>query len=587
MSGGCLSLFGLPFLLAGLFLSGLYFRGFSDWWQARNWVEVPCWIESAELKTSQGDDSTSYQAIASYRYEFQGNIHRGERVSFGEGSDNVGNFQQNAYRELARHVIGPSGDPNHPADLSGRRPFRCYVDPEQPNSSVLYRVLRWPLQAFMAVFALTFPAVGAALVAGGLIAARSAKKDLALQIRNPDQPWLWKSEWTGAAIPESLGPWRTGVLLYTLWAALVIFPLIFASAVSGAFKEDPKAWLLLGFLLGWCAPAWISMQRLRQYFAIGTPRFELAETPAAPGSILKGNFLLERPLSIRSNAEVTLTCARQLTRKTGDGNSSITEKIWNHSQPVVMDQITHDFSGFRLPVSIPLPPDAPQSGISDDPAISHVWKLGLRLAGIVNGPMFEIPVFRRGRSSDAAVETLGPAISIHEAALENLPAALAARRIKAEFDSNGFPSSILCPPARHRGLIISLFLFDLIWTGVAVFLLQSDAPLLFRIVWPVSAGGIWLVLIYQILHRREVTFQSDGLKISNNVGPWNREEMIEKTKIASFSHDTNMQSNQNHFYRVRVEDVFGKKKTLVDGITEANTAAALASRLEEWKVSRV
>jgi len=27
LSGGCLSLFGLPFFIAGLFLAGLYFRG--------------------------------------------------------------------------------------------------------------------------------------------------------------------------------------------------------------------------------------------------------------------------------------------------------------------------------------------------------------------------------------------------------------------------------------------------------------------------------------------------------------------------------------------------------------------------------
>jgi hypothetical protein len=46
-----------------------------------------------------------------------------------------------------------------------------------------------------------------------------------------------------------------------------------------------------------------------------------------------------------------------------------------------------------------------------------------------------------------------------------------------------------------------------------------------------------------------------------------------------------MSSNQTSFYRVRLESVLGKKKTLADGITEATTAAALVKRLDRWKKS--
>ena len=44
-----------------------------------------------------------------------------------------------------------------------------------------------------------------------------------------------------------------------------------------------------------------------------------------------------------------------------------------------------------------------------------------------------------------------------------------------------------------------------------------------------------------------------------------------------------MQSGNQSYYRVIAETTFGKKRTLVSGITESITAETLAKRLEEWK----
>ena len=580
-----MSLFGLPFFIAGLFVSGLYFRGYSDWWRARNWVEVPCWIESAELKASQGDDSTSYQALATYRYEYEGRLYQGDRVTFGTGSDNIGDFQKKAHRELASHLVGKAKGAEDPGKKGKRKPFRCYVNPDKPAESVLYRVLRWPMQAFMAVFALTFPAVGAALVAGGWIAVRSAKKDLALKAMHPGEPWLWKSGWAQTSIPESLGSWRKGLFSYTVWSGLVILPLIAATALSGAFQSDEKASFLFAFVLLWCVPAWFSIRRFRQYMAVGKPRFEMTQIPACPGGLLEGAVLLARPPAFRGDAEVELTCVKQLTRKTSDGDSTATEKIWSHTQNVPMDQLTHDVSGFRLPVSIALPPDAPLSGASDDPKTSHLWSLRFKVPGTVIQPMFEVPVFHTENSPPSLKKPVAEVSSVHDFAAMDLSALLAARHLRAQFDSNGFPTLIVCPPARHRGLIVFLILFDVVWTAAAVYLIQSDAPTIFRMVWPVSATVIWLIVLYQLLHSRKVVFDATGLEILNKVGPWTHTAKVEKSQIVGFSHDTNMSSNNKNFYRVRLENVFGKKQTLVDGITESTTAAALASRLDEWRKS--
>jgi hypothetical protein len=73
-------------------------------------------------------------------------------VSIHRGSDNIGSFQRRAFEELTR------------CRASGR-PFRCYVDPQNPANAVLYRQARWEMIAFYAMFALVFGGAGVGLLA--------------------------------------------------------------------------------------------------------------------------------------------------------------------------------------------------------------------------------------------------------------------------------------------------------------------------------------------------------------------------------------------------------------------------------------
>jgi Protein of unknown function (DUF3592) len=390
-SGGCVTLFGLPFLAAGLFMSWLYFSGYVKYWKAQNWREVPCWIESTELKTKRGDDSTTYKALATYRYEFEGRTYQGDKVTFGSGSDNVGDFQQKVHRELSSYR---TAEKERDAGSREDRPFRCYVNPQKPSEAVLYRTLRWQMQAFYAVFALTFPAIGAGLVIGSLLATRTARKEAALNEKHPNQPWKWKTNWADSAIPENSSAGSKALLAYTLWAALIILPLLVTTALSGAFRTDGKSWLLMIFVALWSIPAWFSLKRLRHRMAVGETRFELQESPASPGNALRGDILLTKSLPPRGDAEIHLTCEKRTTRSSGDGNNTQTEKIWSHQEPVSPDRLIRDLSGFRLPVSFMLPADAPESGVDSDSSIAHVWKMTLKVAGTPIHSEFEIPVFR-------------------------------------------------------------------------------------------------------------------------------------------------------------------------------------------------
>ncbi|MEI6177023.1 MAG: DUF3592 domain-containing protein [Verrucomicrobiota bacterium] len=586
LSGGCLSLFGLPFLIGGIVTSWMYFSGYAHYMEARGWEEVPCWIESASLENHSDSDGSTYKAVATYHYEFTGRTWKGDRVSLYSGADNIGNFQQKAHRELSQYVMKKSAATEAVRPEDATKAFRCYVNPDKPSESVLYRTLRWEMQSFMAIFVLTFPAVGAGLVFGGLIAVGIKKRETALKEQYPDEPWKWTSQWAKSAIPENRTSRAKVLHLYTFWSALVIFPLIYATITSGAFEKSATAAFVMIFPALWCIPAWFSLKFLRHRIAVGATRFELVAGPASPGGELRGSIALDRPLPMHKSGGVHLVCEKLTTRKSGDGDMTTTEKIWHHHSTVQADSITRDVSGFRIPVSFVLPVDAPQSGTSDQHSIKHVWKLRFEVPGTAIQSVFEIPVFRTGRTPLPVGNSKIHAPSILDETSMDLPGLLAARRILAEFAADGTPTSLICLAGRNRAMMIFLLFFNIIWTGAAVFLIVQHAPLIFRLVWPVSAAAIWFSIIWQIFHKRIVTIRPDGMEVRNQWGPILHTRNFEKSQILGFSHDTIMSSGNTSFYRVRFESVLGKKTTIVDNITESTTAEVLANRLNAWKKAR-
>lgn len=585
---GCLSLFGLPFLLAGLFLTWLYFSGFVQWWKSQSWVEVPCWIESAELKVSRGDDSDTYRAEASYWYRYGGRMLKGDRVSFDSGGDNIGDFQRETHRELSRHLVSQKGKAEID-QLTESNAFRCYVNPGNPSEAVLYRTLRWELQAFKAIFALTFPAVGAGLVVGGMMATGLVRRREKLRLLHPQEPWKWRREWSGPRIAEYTGPWATALYGYTLWSAVVVFTLLGAMMASGAFVTEKSSWLVMILVLLWCIPAFFSLKRIRSRVAAGQLAFEPQDIPIRPGSRLAGCIVMTKPPPLRSVAEITVECERQVTDHSGSDSSTSREKVWSKTQSVPSDIITRDLAGFRIPVEVQLPGDAPESTVEGASSDGHSWKLHLKIPQTPVASTFEVPVFHLGGErfrESAMADAVAPAVSIDDDISAELPARLAAQRVIAEFSGDGSPVSIICPPARHRSLLVFLIAFDLIWTAAAVFLIVQDAPLIFQIVWPLSATGIWVAIVWNLLHKRSVTFDPAGVYIRNQLGPASWGKRLEKSRIVRFVQDVNMTSNNTRYNRIRAEDVHGRNTTLVDGISEATVSAELVKRLNLWRNDR-
>lgn len=578
MSGGCLTLFGIPFILVGLATAWLlYFPALHSWWSARGWVEVPCWIEKADMSSSHSSKGgTTYHTKAGYRYDYEGRTYHSEEVSLmGGGSDNIGTFQQDAFAQILPYQ-------------GLEKPFRCFVNPDKPEQAVLFRDLRWGLLLPMSLFPMVFTLAGCLVSVLGGRQAREARYAQRLVARHPGEPWRWRREWEG----ETIRTTQAGVvflLVIAAWILAVQGPLALAIVVSGEITATPLAFL--GLLPGALAliPLGLAWSRLKTRGRLGHASLWLKQTPVSPGGALEGELRFDRMLSPLATVQVRVLCQRHITRRSGNGTSTSKETIWEHEESFSAAEARRDIGGMALPLRIEIPAGLPCSVVEDAAFIlgddeQHVWSLEVGADQGGKPLSLPLPVFIRER--DVVMEEVDKSYEVEVIApnTAQLQERLKARGVVAEFDANGLPTLFDCPPGRFKGLSWFLLFFGTIWSVAFAGMLISGAPFIFLLVWGVSSPLILATAVWTMLHSRRVEITPDEMRVTDTAGPFYfKRQVFEARHFVDFSHDSNMQSGNQFYYRVRGETIFGKKITLVDGITESVTAQTLANKLDNWK----
>ncbi len=167
---GCLVLFGLIFLLAGL--GAFFFTFLTPLLQiqaAQNWKPVAATIISSSVGSNRDSDGdTTYRVEVQYSFPFNGQTYYGNTYQFGaNGSSNA--TEKNA-------IV---------AKLPPGTKITCYVNPANPNQSVINPSMNrdlWP-----GLFSLIFVAVGAGIIIAGIKSGKSGA------VRAGAQSWQPKS----------------------------------------------------------------------------------------------------------------------------------------------------------------------------------------------------------------------------------------------------------------------------------------------------------------------------------------------------------------------------------------------------------
>jgi hypothetical protein len=155
--------------------------------------------------------------IAVYDYEFEGRGFTGNRLSVhgnSESGDNMSRFLNNAYWELRRH-------------RDQRELFRCFVNPQRPSESVLYRDLRWGIVATYTLFATLFGAIGFGMLTGVLVSTWQRLRPRAAPKTPDTQSLATRANSAAGKIRKSGGAIGLPVLaVISVWWTIASLPLV-------------------------------------------------------------------------------------------------------------------------------------------------------------------------------------------------------------------------------------------------------------------------------------------------------------------------------------------------------------------------
>jgi hypothetical protein len=302
MGAAWLMLFALPFAAVGVGAFGWALWTVAEWRAAGNWVPVPAQLLEVELEEHDGDDSTTYETIATYRYQYGGREYTSNRVAIDSGADNIGDFQRQLYATLRyEHERGVAVD--------------AFVDPDDPARAVLNRELRWGMLTLKGVFALVFGAVGFGLLFGARHGGKKFAAEQTMQARYPDEPWRWRAEWANGRIAGSTRTAAHAAIAFAILWNLVSLPATIFVPREIASGNTVAAIALLFPLVGaglaaWAIRAWWQLKR----FKVAT--LTLARTPVPLGGRLAGSIRVEAEVPVTTDFRLELSCTRSASAVT-------------------------------------------------------------------------------------------------------------------------------------------------------------------------------------------------------------------------------------------------------------------------------
>ena len=336
----CLALFALPFAAIGVWSGIEAGREIAAYRRMQGWQETPAKILQTELKTDCDGEGCTNWVTAEYAYTYQGRQYTGHRVSMHGGSDNVGSFQEDAYRQLREHKI------------SGR-PFRCYVNPERPAEAPLPRPARGNGR-LQSGFYRRIRRSGLRAVDGRC---RRLSHYASRRHRHRLHPPALAAQKDGAdnRIRSTTG--RSSLIL----SAVAFYWNLFSAPAWYVFCNDlfakgicssPGVLIFPMFGSVLIVVAAVPILRRCKY---GRSVFQMAAVPGVIGGQLAGVILVPRKVRPKDGFRVTLKRVDKFTQSDGDYNVASHDIVWQDQQIVSRDLRQTDPGQTAIPVLFHIP----------------------------------------------------------------------------------------------------------------------------------------------------------------------------------------------------------------------------------------
>lgn len=472
-----LILFGLPFLCGGLWMGYLAGKSTHDWMRMQEWVPVKAYVVKGGTESHSGDDSTTYEAYAEYTYTYNGHSYTNTRVAVDDGADNIGDFQEDLGRKLARAAGRKSG-------------IEVYVNPEEPGEAVVSRDMRWGLFAFKMLFVILFGGAGLFLVGAGVfgkLADGGNKKDVSPEIAQ--SPWLANKDWQTNEIKSS-----AKLEMYFAWGFAILWNLI-SSPIPFMIKEevvDKQNWpALLGLLfpfVGIGLLVW-AIRKTLEWRKFGTTLLVLDPFPGSIGGQVGGAIEVRYPYDGTTRFMLTLASIYSYETGSGDDRRQSERVLWSDTAVAHTEMGLY---GTRIVFCFDVPEGLEPADAADRGRNYHLWRLTMKadLPGTDIKRNFDIPVYatkeKSRRIDSRAVESA-------RMATEEVTELSARTRVILRPGVQG--QEMFYPAGRNIGAALMLLLFGIIFGGAGVFVIWKSG-------WPIFAwpfGGIFALIGFAFL----------------------------------------------------------------------------------------
>ena len=366
------TLVGLLMFAVGLGMGFFMVSGLERAYAMLQWREVDALIVDCDLEVrNSSKGGNTYKVTGQYSYNVDGIQYNNDRIALTSGSDNVGPFQRNAYYKLK-------------SALDSKRPVKCYVNPDNPYDSILFREPRAQLLTFQIIFVLLFGGSGLVMFLNSLFAAAENSTGgsfsgsnvfgataNAARIRMRGS-YAYKIAFVTALYTGGCGVWVLTRSLQIIGIRNI--PLyLWSVALSGLL---PLAVAL--YLFG----------RMRKY---GVSYLELSSLPVVAGGTLTGNIHIPVASNMGESFVAELCCIHQYITRSGKNSRTTRIVLWKSE--VAVDSVYSYGTDSILPVRFELPGHLPATTAAGN-CDGYYWQMKVKgkRRGIDYHAVFDVPV---------------------------------------------------------------------------------------------------------------------------------------------------------------------------------------------------
>lgn len=400
IGAGCAALFGLPFLLVGLFVISLGVKAIFTVTAISDWQVVDGRVETV----NRGENGASVSAELAYSWD---------GVAYMTSELNPYSMKEEGWESEMFTML------KHAKETDSTVPV--LVNPDDPADAVLQSDQGYFAFIFPLIFGGIFALVGGGIMVGGVFGVRHTRKVSKLHQSSPDEPWRWREDWVAGRVKSEQKFAVLGIAAFALFWNGISWTVALAFLTS----DEPKEWflyLLIGlFPLIGLVLIGVFLKALRTARITGKSAFVFSpETgPFRRGGEVIGRIETNRvlPSRIARDLEVGLRLVNKSKFRSGKNTRTVEDVVW--SKMVAAPSPVNIPGGTRINLKLPIPrrlsdTEDPEPGGHQVGEVEKQWEVLLRGKdeGKVIDLSYAIPVFgevdaEQGADGEELIESPG------------------------------------------------------------------------------------------------------------------------------------------------------------------------------------